>query len=112
MPKNELQLGEFEQLVLLSVLALGEEAYGASIRRHLHTAIARDVSLGALYATIERLEKRSMVSSTLTGATAQRGGKAKRMVQVTASGKRALERSRDQLTTMWDLAQLMEVAHA
>ena len=111
MPKDELQLGEFEQYVLLAVLSLGKGAYGASIRQQLHEAIARDVSLGALYATIERLEKRGLVTSNLDGATAKRGGKAKRMIKVTAVGRKALQRSRQQLTTMWDLAQLRSIVY-
>lgn len=108
MPKDNLRLGEFEHLILLSVLALEDGAYGASIRNHLHDTIGRDVSLGALYATIERLQARDLVVSFLGGATAKRGGKAKRMVKVTGLGMQALQKTRNHLNTLWDLTNFRE----
>lgn len=94
-------LGEFEQMLLLSILKLGSEAYGTSIRKLLADTIKRDVTIGALYTTLERLEKKGMVSSKMGEATSERGGRAKKYFEVTAQGQGALRKSKDALTTLW-----------
>ena len=94
-------LGEFEQFVLLACLQLGPNAYGASLRQLLHDSIQRDVAIGALYSTLERLEKKGMVTSWFGEATAQRGGKPKRYFKVTAQGQQALKRAREAMNTLW-----------
>lgn len=94
-------LGEFEQIVLLSLIRLNENAYGAAIRQLLHELIGRDVAIGALYSTLERMEKKGLVASKLGEATAERGGRAKRFFSITAEGQSALKRARNAMDTMW-----------
>jgi PadR family transcriptional regulator PadR len=101
MSDKEKFLGEFEQMVLLALLRLGRDAYGVAIRQLLHEQINRNVAIGALYSTLERLEKKGMVDSTLGESTPERGGRAKRYFAVTAKGQTALCRSRDVFNTMW-----------
>jgi DNA-binding PadR family transcriptional regulator len=98
---KESYLGEFEHVVLLSILNLKENAYGNTIRQYLHDAIDRDVSVGALYSTAERLENKGLLSSTKSGATAERGGKAKRYFKVTALGMSALSDTKAYLEQLW-----------
>ena len=81
-------LGEFEYLVLSSAARLGDDAYGASIRQSVEEATGTPCSIGALYTTIDRLEAKGLVTSWMGGAMPQRGGRAKRMVRVTAKGAR------------------------
>ena len=101
MADKEKFLGEFEQVVLLACIQLGERAYGASLRQLLHEEIQRDVAIGALYSTLERLEKKGMVTSKFGEATAERGGKPKRFFEVTAKGQAALKRAREAMNTLW-----------
>ena len=82
-------LGEFEYLLIAAAAGLGEEAYGAAIRREIEEATRRRCSIGALYTTLDRLEAKGLVKTWMGAATAQRGGRAKRMVRVTAKGARA-----------------------
>jgi PadR family transcriptional regulator, regulatory protein PadR len=86
-------LGEFEQLVLLALIRLGDEGYGMAVRRELETRAARDVSIGAVYATLDRLESKGMVKSKIAEATEERGGRVKKCFTITGAGARALERS-------------------
>jgi PadR family transcriptional regulator PadR len=85
-------LGEFEQLVLLAILRLGDDAYGMRIRQEIITA-GRSASLGAVYVTLERLEEKGCVSSSVGDPTPERGGRAKKYFQVRASGLVALKHS-------------------
>jgi PadR family transcriptional regulator PadR len=86
-------LGDFEQLVMLAVLQLDDEAYGTSIREELKVRAERDVSPGAIFTTLERLESRGLVSSRYGEPTAERGGRSKRFYKLTADGRRALARA-------------------
>lgn len=86
-------LGDFEQLVMLAVLRLDDEAYGTSIREELKVRAERDVSPGAIFTTLERLESRGLVSSRYGEPTAERGGRSKRFYKLTADGRRALARA-------------------
>lgn len=86
-------LGEFEQIVLLALLRLGENAYGMAIRREIEERANRATSLGAVYTTLERLEDKGFVSSSLGEATPERGGKPKRFFKIKASGASALRRT-------------------
>ena len=88
-----LNLGEFEQLVLLAILRLGDDAYGVTIRHELAERGGRDVAPGALYTALERLEAKGVISSRMGEPTPQRGGRAKRYVTVTATGTQALRRA-------------------
>ena len=98
---NPKTLGEFENIVLLALLRLDSNAYGAAIRQLLQSEISRDVALGALYSTLERMEKKGLVVSKLGEATAQRGGRPKRFFSVTAEGKSALIQTKQAIDTMW-----------
>ena len=82
-------LGEFEQIILLAVLRLAGDAYGMEVRREIETRTGRDASIGAVYATLDRLEAKGLLETWMGEATPQRGGRAKRMVRVTAKGVQA-----------------------
>jgi DNA-binding PadR family transcriptional regulator len=79
-------LGEFEYLLLTAAVRLGDDAYGAAIRQEMETTTSRRCSIGALYTTLDRLEKKGLLKTWMGEATPQRGGRAKRMVRVTAKG--------------------------
>ena len=84
-----IMLGEFEYLVLSVSARLGETAYGAAIRRELEQTTGRRCSLGALYTTLDRLEEKGLIRTAMGDPTPERGGRAKRMVRLTAKGTRA-----------------------
>jgi PadR family transcriptional regulator PadR len=88
-----LNLGELEQLILLAVLRLRDEAYGVTIRAELASRAGREVAPGALYTALDRLESKGLVASHMSDPTPQRGGRAKRHVTVTAAGMKALTRA-------------------
>lgn len=92
MPKGE-ALGVFEQFVLLALVHLGDDAYGVTARQEIVRRTGRDVSLGAVYATLERLEAKGLVESAWGEPTAERGGRAKRCFRVTGAGSLALQES-------------------
>ena len=94
-------LGELELMVLLAVVRLGEEAYGVPISKELFNFADRDVSLGSIYAALDRLELKSFVTSWLGDPTPERGGRAKRYFRVTTTGIQALKRTRTALTKLW-----------
>ncbi len=89
MPDDDL-LGTFEQLVLLALLRLGADAYGMTVRREIEQHAGRSASLGAVYATLDRLEAKGYVSSRTGGPTSERRGRAKRFFQVEPPGLEAL----------------------
>jgi PadR family transcriptional regulator, regulatory protein PadR len=99
MPKGE-SLGEFEHLVLLAILRLRDDAYGMRVRREIAERTGRDVTIGAVYATLDRLETKGMVSARLSDPTPERGGRAKRSFQLTGVGIEALNRTRQDLASM------------
>jgi len=101
MTKNS-RLGEFEQLALLAVLQLGNEAYGGSVLEVLEERAAREASMSAVYITLTRLEDKGLVESWMGDPTEERGGKAKRFFRVSEAGIAALGHSRAQLMRMWD----------
>jgi DNA-binding PadR family transcriptional regulator len=86
-------LGEFEQLVLLAILRLGNDAYGMRIRREIEERAERPTSIGALYLTLDRMEQKGFIKSALGEATSERGGRAKRFFSVNPSGREALRKS-------------------
>lgn len=83
-------LGNFEEIVLLAVLRLAEQAYGAKIRQTVAEALKKDVSIGAIYATLDRLERKGYLKSWQGEATPERGGRAKRYFRVEGIGVQAL----------------------
>jgi DNA-binding PadR family transcriptional regulator len=101
MPKGT-NLGDFEQLVVLALMRLGEGAYGMTVRRELEEIADRRVSLGAIYATLDRLESKGLVSSFLGAPGRERRGRAKRFFKVEAPGVRALRTALGSLDRMRD----------
>jgi len=100
-------LGDFEQLVLLAVLRLGDGAYGMAVRREIEANSDRSVSLGAIYATLDRLEEKGLVSSALGQGTRERRERARRFFRVRAPGVRALQNALAALDRMrWGLEGL------
>lgn len=96
------RLGEFEQLALLAVLRLGEDAHGARVQAELEGTAGRSASISAIYITLTRLEQKGLVRSWLGEPSDVRGGKARRFFAVEADGLSALNASRDTLLKMWD----------
>ena len=94
-------LGEFEQLVLLAILRLSDEAYGVSIVHEIEARTGRAVSRAAVYIALRRLRQKSLVSSRLADATPERGGRAKRYFSVRPAAINQLRESRTALTRMW-----------
>jgi DNA-binding PadR family transcriptional regulator len=94
-------LGEFELMLLLAVIQLGDDAYGVPISRELEAHRKKDVSVGSVYAALERLEGKGLVESSLGDPTPERGGKAKRYFRVTKEGLKLVQETRRVLTGLW-----------
>ena len=94
-------LGEFELMLLLAVIQLGDQASGVPISRELERHRGRDVSVGSVYAALERLEAKGLVVSNLGDPTPERGGKAKRYFRITREGLRQVHETRSVLTRLW-----------
>jgi DNA-binding PadR family transcriptional regulator len=99
MTKGEL-LGAFEQLILLALIHLGRDAYGMTVRHEIERRTARSVSLGAVYATLDRLENKGLVSSRTGDPVAERQGRARRFFQIEEPGQRALQQALDAIDRM------------
>ncbi len=85
------QLGELEELVLIVVAILNEEAYGVKVMDEIESQVGRKVNISAVHTTLDRLEKKGFVSSYMGGASAERGGRRKRLFRVTAEGSKAID---------------------
>lgn len=94
-------LGEMEMMVLLALIRLGDEAYGVPVARELRAIRGRDVALGSIYAALERLEGKGLVTSSLGEPTPERGGRARRFFRVTKEGFRQVQATRRALTALW-----------
>ena len=94
-------IGQFEQAVLVAVLRLGEDAYGRAILNEVQNRLDREVSAGAVYATLERLEAKGLASSRLAPGTAIRGGRPRRYFAPTAAGVRALNDAKRASDFLW-----------
>jgi PadR family transcriptional regulator, regulatory protein PadR len=94
-------LGEFELMVMLALLRLGDEAYGVPISREIEQRSGREVALGSVYAALERLEEKGLVTSRLGDPTAERGGRAKRYFKVTAQGLHGVRETQKALMNLW-----------
>lgn len=105
-------LGEFEQLILLAILRLRDNAYGVSIRAELANRAGRNVAPGALYTALERLETKELITSRMSDPIPQRGGRARRHVTVTAAGMAALTRALQAYERLLDGLDLVRGAHA
>ncbi|MEM9339687.1 MAG: helix-turn-helix transcriptional regulator [Bacteroidota bacterium] len=95
------QLGEFEEIVLLTVGVLYDEAYGVAIKQEIQSRLQRKVSVGALQSALRRMETKGYLKSREGEATKKRGGKPKRFFTITAYGKEALQYARDVRTELW-----------
>lgn len=105
-------LGEFEQVVLLAILRLGDEAYGVSIREEIASRTDRDPAPGALYTTLDRLEAKQLVTSRFGDPTPERGGRSKRFFTVTAAGIKAVARAQRSYQRLLEGITLPGVARA
>ncbi len=94
-------LGNFELMVMLALVRLGENAYGVPISIVIEERSGREVALGSVYATLERLEKKGLVYSELGEPTSERGGRAKRYFRVTAKGLREVRHTQRALRKLW-----------
>jgi DNA-binding PadR family transcriptional regulator len=99
MPKGDF-LGEFELYVMLALSRLGPEAYGVTIRQEIQGRTGRDVTIGAVYATLSRLEEKALVRYELSAPLAVQGGRARKYYRLTAAGERALAHSTAMLARM------------
>ena len=93
-------LGEFEQLILFALLRLGDEAYGVTIRQEIEKRTGRNVSSGAIYTALDRMETRGYVASRMGEPTPERGGRRKKYYRLEIAGSQALSRSYDALQRM------------
>jgi PadR family transcriptional regulator PadR len=95
------QLGEFELIVLLALLRVGENAYGVPIARVIEEITGREAGIGSVYAALERLEQKGMATSSLGDPTPERGGRAKRYFRVTRAGLQEVRNTRKTLVALW-----------
>ena len=95
-------LAEFEQMVALAVVRLGDGAYGAAIRREVELRTGRSVSHGASFVTLDRLERKGFVTSAVGSSTPGRGGRPKRYFRVTPAGAEVLRRTRAAFDRLWE----------
>jgi PadR family transcriptional regulator PadR len=94
-------LGEFELILLLTLIHLGDDAYGVPLSKELALRRGRDVSVGSVYAALDRLELKGLVASNLGESTPERGGRAKRYFRVTEQGLRSVHETRRVLSKLW-----------
>lgn len=99
---SQYHLGEFEEIVLLTVAILDGEAYGVSIIFEIEDRLKRKVSLGAMQTVLKRLEDKNLLRSEFGETTKIRGGKRKRLYEITSSGKQALSQTKTQRNSLWD----------
>ena len=109
---TEKSLGEFEQIVLLAVLRLGDDAYGVTILNEIAERTGRNPAPGALYTTLHRMEDKGLVTFRDGAPTPERGGRAKRFVQVTREGRTALASAQAAYRSLMEGLQLLPGAHS
>jgi PadR family transcriptional regulator, regulatory protein PadR len=94
-------LGEFELMILLTIIRLGDDVYGVPLSRELAVVRGRDVSVASVYASLDRLELKGLIASSLGESTPERGGRAKRYFRVTKQGLRSVRETRRVLSKLW-----------
>ena len=99
---KETRLGEFEEVILLIVGILGVEAYTYRITQEYKSQTGRTSSIGTVHSTLDRLENKGFLDSTMGKSTPERGGRRKRIFSITASGRRVLKNSRDFKIALWN----------
>src|SRR5688500_8745637 len=105
----DIYLGEFEQIVLLAIVRLGDEAYAIPVREEIAARTGRSVARGALYTALDRLEAKGCLTSTMSEPLAARGGRSRRYYAVTPAGLSALRASRAALLKLWNgIASMLE----
>lgn len=95
-------LGELEELILLTVGVLYDRAYGVSIQEEIENQVGRKLNISAVHAVLKRLEEKGFITSSMGGATAERGGRRKRFFQLTSIGKKALDEANDLRTQLYN----------
>ena len=98
---GRIYLGELEELILLMVALIGADAYGVSITEELEEQTGRVITISAVHAALHRLEEKGFVKSKMGGASTERGGRRKRLFQITAYGQQTLEELRQVRNTIW-----------
>ena len=101
-------LGELEELILLTVGVLYEKAYGVNIKAEIENQVGRKLNISAVHAVLKRLEDKGFIASVMGGATAERGGRRKRLFNLTSMGKSALEESKEMRNQLY--SQIPKVA--
>ncbi len=101
-------LGELEELILLTVGVLYENAYGVAIKDEIERQVGRKLNISAVHAVLKRLEDKSLISSSMGGATTERGGRRKRLFTLTSLGKKALDQANEVRTQLYN--QIPKVA--
>jgi DNA-binding PadR family transcriptional regulator len=101
-------LGEFEQLVLLAILRVGDGAYAVPVINEIEQQTGRNVPHAAVYIALRRLEDKGLATSRLAAATPERGGRGKRYYEVSAAAREMLQDSRNALTRMWEGLELVK----
>ena len=96
------QLGEFEEIVLLTIAALYDDAYSVAVLEEIERRMERPMSIGAVHRAMQRLEEKGLVKSRFGEATAERGGRRKRLFTVTPAGERSLIEARDLRNSLWN----------
>ena len=99
---KKFQLGEFEEIVMLTVAILYDEAYGVSIKKEIETRLNRNVSVGALQSALRRLEDKEYLVSQDKDATQERAGRPKRYYKITSLGKEAMQHTKETRNSLWD----------
>lgn len=99
---KETKLGDFEETILLLVGILGEEAYAYRVAEEFEAQTQRPISIGAIHSTLTRLEEKGFLKSEMGKATAERGGRRKRIYVITAYGRKVLKESRDFKVSLWE----------
>jgi DNA-binding PadR family transcriptional regulator len=107
-------LGEFEELVLLIIAILTDDAYVLKIQQELNEQVNRSASMGALHATLTGLEKKGFLKSAMEGASSKRGGRRKRVYQVTNTGKETINEAKELRMNLWQQvpSYSLKIAHA
>ena len=98
-------IGEFEELVLLTIVSLGDQAYGVAIKEDIEKRSDRRISIGALHSTITRVEEKGLIKSWLGDPTQERGGRRKRFFEITQQGKVSLHHVKDLRDELWKLSR-------
>ncbi|MFT5641524.1 MAG: PadR family transcriptional regulator PadR [Cyclobacteriaceae bacterium] len=104
---KKFQLGEFEEVVMLTVAILYENAYGVSVKREIESRLGRGVSVGALQSALKRLEEKDYLKSHEGEATQERAGRPKRFFKITSLGKQALQHTKETRNALWDAIPLV-----